>query len=233
MLEFNLKTITTKRSLNNEQLAVYITNQINIFFPDPFPIQQSEVLKAVEFAEERIFYCFHNILKKYFNDQEITNFNHLISDQYCMYLYMLSNTYYKETGEELLPTKLYLLNKTLHSVDIYFTSNLPDIFLLVHPLGTIIGRATFSDYFIAYQGCTVGCLNEGIFPTFKGKTIMYANSNVLGACTIGDNVCFAAGTMLINKDIEDNKIVLGQSPQLLIRSNNIQIENRPPFAYGK
>ena len=105
--------------------------------------------------------------------------------------------------------------------------------MLVHPLGTIIGRATFSDYFIAYQGCTVGCLNEGIFPTFKGKTIMYANSNVLGACTIGDNVCFAAGTMLINKDIEDNKIVLGQSPQLLIRSNNIQIENRPPFAYGK
>jgi serine O-acetyltransferase len=223
----------TIRSLGNQDLAAYISRQINNFFPDNNAITQAEVLKAIEISEERIFYCFQNIRKKYFHENDLTTFNHLITDQYCMYLYMLANFYYKETKEESLPTKLYCLNKALHSVDIFYTSNLPNIFLLVHPLGTIIGRANFSDYFIAYQGVTVGCLNEGTFPTFEGKTIMYANSSVLGGCTIGDNVCLAAGTSVINKNIEANKIVLGRSPQLIIRSNNMDIEQRPPFVYGK
>ena len=146
---------------------------------------------------------------------------------------MLSNCIYQQTGNEQLSTKLYYLNKALHSVDIFYTSQLPDIFLLVHPVGTIIGRAKFSDYFIAYQGCTVGCLNEGVFPTFEGKTIMYANSKVLGNCKIGNNVCFATDSTVINKDISANQVVLGKSPKLITRANRKDIEERPPYVYGK
>lgn len=233
MIKYNVDINNSIRSLKNEELAAYITNQLNHFFPDNQPVSENEVLKAIKISEERIFYCFKNINKKYFHEGGITHFNHLISDQYCMYLYMLANFYYRETKEEHLPTKLYYLNKTLHSVDIFFTTFLPDIFLLVHPIGTIIGRATFSDYFVAYQGCTVGCLNEEIFPTFEGKTIMYANSSVLGASVIGDNVCFAANTTVINENISANKIVIGSSPNLLLRPNSKSIEERPPFMYGK
>lgn len=233
MRRVDILSSKVERSLSNHQLAEYICQQINHFFPDPYPVQKDEVLKAIELSEERVFYCFGNIRKKYFNEVETIHFNHLISDQYCMYLYMLANHYHLSTGEIQLPTKLYLLNKALHSVDIYFTTQLPEIFLLVHPLGTIIGRAQFSDYFIAYQGCTVGCLNDGIFPTFEGKTILYANTSVLGNCKIGDNVCFAAGTMIVNKTIEANKIVMGQSPQIITRPNLKDIEQRPPFVYGK
>jgi serine O-acetyltransferase len=232
MKKFEVDLVKTIRSLSNEQLAAYITQQLNHFFPDNRPIAESEVLKAIQISEERIFYCFQNIRKKYFHIDGNTQFNHLISDQYCMYLYMLSNFYYRETKEEHLSTKLYYLNKALHAVDIFYTSHLPDIFLLVHPLGTIIGRATFSDYFIAYQGCTVGCLNEGVFPTFTGKTIMYANSSVLGNSVIGDNVCFAANSTVINKNIDANKIVIGSSPSLFTRPNTKTIEERPPFVYG-
>lgn len=233
MKRSDLLTSRIERSLNNHGLAQYICRQINHFFPDADPIQVEELFKAIELTEERAFYCFGNIRKKYFNEGDSIHFNHLISDQYCMYLYMLANHFHTVTGETHLPTKLYLLNKALHGVDIYFTTNLPEIFLLVHPIGTIIGRAQFADYFIAYQGCTVGCLNDGIFPTFEGKTILYANASVLGNCIIGDNVCFAAGSMVVNKNIEANKIVMGQSPELITRQNTKDIEHRPPFVYGK
>lgn len=227
-----LDTATIERSLNNQALARYISTQLNNFFPDDNPTTEHQLLEAIERAEERIYYCFSNIRKKYFHDNGITHFNHLISDQYCMYIYMLSNHVYRDSGDEALATKLYYLNKALHSVDIFYTSQLPDIFLLVHPLGTILGRAKFSDYFIAYQGVTVGCLNEGVFPTFEGKTILYANSKVLGDCTVGDNVCLAADTTVVNKDIPANKIVFGKSPQLKMTPNKKDIEERPPFVYG-
>lgn len=225
-------TATIKRTLSNQSLAKYISSQLNNFFPDENPTTEAQLFEAISRAEERIYYCFSNIRKKYFHDNGITHFNHLISDQYCMYLYMLSNHVYTDSGDEELATKLYYLNKTLHSVDIFYTSQLPDIFLLVHPLGTIIGRAKFSDYFIAYQGVTVGCLNDGIFPTFEGKTIMYANSKVLGRSTIGDNVCFAADSTVINKDIPANRIVIGRSPSLKLTVNSKAVEERPPYVYG-
>lgn len=219
------------RSLDNQQLAAYIAQQLNHFFPDSNRVESSCLLDAINQAEARVFHCFSNIRKKYFHDEGVTHFNHLISDQYCMYLYMLANSIHKNGGDAQLSTKLYYLNKALHSVDIYFTTKLPEIFLLVHPIGTIIGRGDFSDFFIAYQGCTVGCLNEGIFPTFKGKTIMYANSTVLGNSIIGDNVCFAADTTVVNQQIEANQIVFGKTPKLVLRENNKAIEQRPPYCY--
>ena len=227
-----LDTTTIERTLTNTSLAKYISSQLNSFFPDENLVTEMQLFDAILKAEERIFYCFSNIRKKYFHDNGKTHFNHLISDQYCMYLYMLSNHVYTDSGDENLATKLYYLNKVLHGVDIFYTSQLPNIFLLVHPLGTIIGRAQFSDYFIAYQGVTVGCLNEGIFPTFEGKTILYANSKVLGKCTIGDNVCLAADSTVINKDIPANRIVIGQSPSLKLTVNSKAVEERPPYVYG-
>jgi serine O-acetyltransferase len=218
--------------MNNQSMARYISTQLNNFFPDDNPTTENQLFDAIQNAEERIYHCFSNIRKKYFHHNGTTHFNHLISDQYCMYLYMLSNHVYTSSGEEELATKLYYLNKALHSVDIFYTTQLPSIFLLVHPVGTILGRADFSDYFVAYQGVTVGCLNDGKFPSFEGKTILYANSKILGDCTIGDNVCLAADATVINKDISKNKIVLGQSPELKITSNNKDIEQRPPFVYG-
>ena len=221
-----------KRTLENEMLAKYVSTQLNNFFPDDNLTTPQQLLEVINKAEERVFHCFSNIGKKYFYENGVTNFNHLISDQYCMYIYMLSNHIYQNGGDENLATKLYYLNKALHTVDIFYTSQLPEIFLLVHPVGTIIGRGNFSDYFIAYQGCTVGCLNEGIFPTFEGKTILYANSKVLGNCTIGDNVCFASDASVVNEDIPSNKIVIGKSPKLIVRPNSKSVEERPPFVYG-
>ncbi len=220
------------KSLDNIQLSKYIASQLNHFFPDEQLIDATELLNHINQAEERVYACLESIPKKYFTEAENTYFNHLQSDQYCMYLYMLANSIYKLEGINNISTKLYYLNKSLHSVDIYFTSNLPDIFLFVHPLSTILGRATFGNYFIAYQGCTVGCLNEGIFPTIGEHVIMYANASILGNCKIGNNVCIAAGVSVINREIPDNVIVLGTYPNYKFLENNKTIFERPPFVYG-
>lgn len=220
------------QSLDNKGLATYLSKQLNNFFPDNDEVTVPQMLSYVSAAEDRVYHCFNGIRKKYFNEGSVTKFNHLISDQYCMYIYMLANHIYKNGGEEHVSTKLYYLNKALHSVDIFYTTQLPSIFLLVHPIGTILGRAEFSDYFIAYQGCTVGCLNEGVFPVFKGRTIMYANSSVLGTSEIGNNVCFAAGATVANQSIPSNKTVFGSSPSISLRDNMKDIHDRPPYKYG-
>lgn len=219
------------KSLNNDELAGYITRQLNQFFPDNDVISQKEIERYINGVEEIAKKCFEGIPKKYFNENGTIHFNHLQSDQYAMYLYMLGRYIYETSGEIAIPTKLYYLNKALHSVDIYFRTELPTVFLFVHPLGSILGRAKFADYFVMYQNCTVGCLNEGIFPEFKGKVILYANSSVLGNSKIGDNVCIAAGTSVINTDIPSNSIVLGEYPNYIIKENKKDFFKRPPFFY--
>ena len=219
------------KSINNSQLAKYIASQLNHFFPDHNTVKEEKMLRYIDSAEDRVFKCFWGIKKKYFCEGEVVQFNHLISDQYCMYLYMLANVVHEQHGDTDVATKLYYLNKSLHSVDIFYTTQMPDIFLFVHPLGTIMGRATFGDYFVAYQGCTIGCLNEGIFPTLGEKVMMYANSSILGKSTIGNNVCIAAGVSVINTDVPNDVIVFGQYGAYKFAPNHKDYWKRPPYYY--
>jgi serine O-acetyltransferase len=220
------------KTLENDQLAKYVSSQLNLFFPDQNPVQADELLVWMNQAEERVFECFYGIKKKYFTEHETVYFNHLQTDQYCMYLYMLANFIYKNQGNLDLATKLYYLNKVMHSVDVYFTTDLPPVFLFVHPSGTILGRGKFHGRLVAYQGCTVGCLNEGIFPVFKGDVILYSHASVLGTCHIGHNVCIGTGVQVINTDVPDNTVVTGTYPNYQLRENRKSIVERPPFVYS-
>jgi serine O-acetyltransferase len=219
------------KTLSNKELAEYICSQLNNFFPDKDKLTSTALKALVDNTEEIAYKCFSQIPKKYFCENNQVFFNHLQSDQYAMYLCMLSRNASLFNANSSLASKIYYLNKALHSIDVYFRTELPEVFLFVHPLGSILGRAKFSDYFIMYQNCTVGCLNEGIFPTFTGKVILYANSSVLGNCNVGDNVCIASGTSLINTNVPDNTIVLGDYPNYIFKENNKDFFKRPPFYY--
>ena len=89
-----------------------------------------------------------------------------------------------------------------------------------HPVGTVIGRATFGNYFSFCQGCTVGN-NKGIFPIFGEYVTMLSDSKVLGNCNIGNNVIIGANAYIKDENIPSNTIVLGISPNLIIKPNNI------------
>lgn len=104
----------------------------------------------------------------------------------------------------------------MHSVDIYHEVELPSIFFLEHPVGTVLGRASYQDGFMAYQNCTVGG-NKGKYPTLGKSFRMMSGSKVLGDSVIGDNVTLAANTYVKDTNIPNGATVFGSSPNLIIK----------------
>ena len=52
--------------------------------------------------------------------------------------------------------KLYFLNKQMNGLDMFYAIELPKHFGAEHPVGSVMGRAKYSNGFFFYQGCTVG-----------------------------------------------------------------------------
>ena len=50
---------------------------------------------------------------------------------------------YHESNHTNLAAKVYALNKALHAIDVFYEVELPDLFCLQHPLGTMPGRARY------------------------------------------------------------------------------------------
>mgnify|MGYP003614139948 CR=1 FL=1 len=85
------------------------------------------------------------------------------------------------------------------------------MFLLVHPVGSVIGNATYGNYLAIYQNCTVGA-DKGEYPVFGEGTILYSRTTVLGASHIGDDVVFASNSVVGNADVPSHSLVVGQYP---------------------
>lgn len=201
----NLKV---RSSLHPAGLAAYAAAQVNAMFPDPQPVSAGELAAAVQGALARLEHCFSHIDNKYFFDGEQAVFNHLHGDQYAMWLYLLANELYRQGGSAATCSKLFLLNKALHGVDAFYEVELPSVFLLVHPMGTVLGRGTYSDFFVAYQRCGVGSNND-IYPTFGTHVTLRPGAAVLGACLIGDYCQIATESLVLDRDLPDHTLYIG------------------------
>ena len=116
--------------------------------------------------------------------------------------------------------QVYYLNKIMHANDWFYAIDLPVHFHCEHPLGSVLGRASYGDYLFVYQGTTIGGnRSHGAlsYPVIGNNVTMYANATVLGATNIGNNVLISAGTYLLSETIPDNCIVFGQSPEITIK----------------
>lgn len=195
--------------LLRKQLSLFLINDnevelINVIYP--------VVLKRVET-------CFSVSNNKHYHKNGETYFNPFHSGQWCIFLYYLSNSLYrKDVAYSKTCDKIYYLNRMLNSVDMFYEVDLPDIFMLDHPLGSVVGRGKFSNYFSFSQGITVGN-NKGIYPVFGENVKMFSNSKVIGNSCIGDNVVIAANTFVKDQNVESNLIVFGTSPNLIFKSN--------------
>ena len=127
------------------------------------------------------------------------------------------------------------MNKILNAVDIFYEIEFPTIWGVEHPVGSVMGRANYSDFFYFYQGCTVGTNNkysaDGSYvcyhPNIGVNVVMYSNSKILGSSNIGNNVIVSANTYIINQNVPDNSIVFGQSPNIkIILKEENEIKNR-------
>lgn len=191
-----------KLNLSIDDLQAYVFQQLNCFFPDDrLSAKEIKFRKALDQALERSEYCFRHVALKSFHHEGTTFFSHLHSDQYTLFLWFLSNSVWREFEDSELASKLFYLNKTLNGVVCMYDAEMPDIFLVVHGGGIVLGKASYSDFFVCYQGCTVGAIN-GVYPSFGKGVAMAPQSTVVGNCNVGSYSTIGNQALLRNKDLE-------------------------------
>lgn len=220
-------------SLEPGRLAAYVARQLEFHFPDG-AVAVDDLMPVMPAALERLRHCFAHIDNKYFFDGRQAVFNHLHGDQYAMWLYLLGNELHRQGGPVDLCSKLFLLNKALHGCDIFYEVELPDIFLLVHPVGTVLGRARYSDYFVSYQRVSVGS-NHDIYPTFGEYVTLRPGAAVLGACRIGSHCQIATDSLVLGRDLPDHSRYLGNPKTCVVKHEETvyPLWRRPAGITGK
>jgi serine O-acetyltransferase len=217
--------VTFTTSLSSVVLSNFVADLLNSHFPDGEVIDADELLDQLPLTLERLETCMAGIHRKYFNQDDIIEFNHLNSDHMATFLYLLANTIWKTTNNSRIPTKLFYLNKMMNSLDLYYSVQLPEVFFLVHPMGSVIGNAQYGNYLAIYQGCTIGAV-DGAYPKFGEGTILFAGATVLGNSVSGNNVTFAARSFVINTHIPDNSVVTGIFPEHKISTTTKTVRQR-------
>lgn len=149
-------------------------------------------------------------------------FDPMYTGTWAIFLYKLSRLLFLE-GNNKEAECIYYLNKVLHSVDWFYQTELPLHFMAEHLLGSVLGRARYSDYLFVYQGTTIGGNRKGdalYYPKVGENVVLYANATVLGNTLIGNNVIISANTYIINENIPNNCIVFGHSPNIIIKEQS-------------
>ncbi len=201
-------------SISNKKLVELVVTQIK----NLFGLEESEKQELCRFVGEalkKIEYCFSFCSNKYYRRDDSVFFNPLHSAQYAIFLYFLSRAL-SAGGNGILADKVYYLNRTLNAVDLYHEIELPDVFCLDHPIGSVMGRAKYSNFFSFLQNCTVGN-NRGVYPSFRENVALMAGATVLGNSHIGSNCIISANTFVIDQDVPSNSVVFGHSPDLVIK----------------
>lgn len=211
-------------SLPAERLSDYVVRLLQYHFPDDEPLEGwSPATFAL--ALQRCEYNFSHIRRKYYQDNGATLFDHLNADHMASFLYLIANTVWREEGCTQIATRLSYLNKVMHGLDLFYSVAMPEVFLLVHPVGTVLGNASYGNFLVVYQNCTVGAVGRD-YPAFGAGTILYSRSSVLGSCKVGDDVVFAANSAIVGLDIPDNSVVLGMYPNARVAANGQTVRQR-------
>lgn len=208
-----------KLEIAENKIFELVCKQINNLFILEDANEKKLIKEALPQAMERCEYCFSKSQNKYYRREGETFFNPFHSSQYSIFLYYLSNTVFTlDKAKTTLADRIYYLNKALNGLDLFYEVKMPKVFFLDHPVGSVLGRAKYDEYFSFTQNCTVGN-NKGVFPVIGRSVKMLSGSKILGHCHIGNDVIIAANTYIKDTDIPDCSMVFGSSPNLIIKPN--------------
>lgn len=181
---------------------------------------EASIDNALNACEDNFLHSTNKYFTRVIDGNREAYFNPFHSVQWMIFLYYLGNRIFRNGGGKICD-KLYYLNKLMNGIDLFYAIELPNHFGAEHPVGSVMGRAKYSNGFFFYQGCTVGGTEdkEGNihYPIIGENVRMYSNSSILGNCIIGRNVQVGAGAIVKNQDVPDDSIVFGQSPNLIIK----------------
>ena len=195
-------------SISENELADYVSRQCNYFFPDEETVKIGGVLRSsLDLALERTEYCFSRIRIKGYGEGKTAYFNHLHSDQYLTFLYYLSNSIWKLQPEyENVCRKLIMLNKALNSCWFSYKGNLPKVFYIGHPVGTVLGNACYGEFAVFMQNCTVTTPIEKK-NQMGDYLFMSAGSKIIGDEKIGNDVTLGVDTTVYRREVKDKTLI--------------------------
>jgi serine O-acetyltransferase len=202
----------TLRVKSLDDLITYTATQLNHLFPHEGLAHDIAELETIYLAALHRMRPILNAVRN-FTPHE---FNHFNSMQYATMLYLLANEHWKTHQNSTFADRLFCLNRSLSSVDLFYAVNMPEVFFMSHGLGAVMGNATYGNGFVFFQNTTVGRVGENR-PIIGENVIMYPNSMVTGRSVIGDNCVISAGCMVHNKRIPDGMLVFMQGHELIMK----------------
>lgn len=132
-------------------------------------------------------------------------------DDEILKLYRMARAQFLD-GNVRRATELYAEIRQYHACELYYEVELPSILRFIHPLGSVLGRATYADHLVVYQQVSVGSDVDGGRPTFTGPCVLFPGSKIIGNVKVGANVWVTAGTIIEARPghpiaIPDNRVV--------------------------
>jgi serine O-acetyltransferase len=208
---------TNYHNSQNSKLAEYIAIQLNNIFPEhSIKDDESRIHPFVDKAVQRM----QPILKsvKLFQSEGFNKFNSL---QYATFLYLLSNEVWAAGSDTVMADRLFLLNRTLNSLDLFYKVKMPKVFFLSHALGTVLGNVDFGTNLVVFQNVTVGRVGSAM-PKLGANVILYPGSSVTGNSIVGNNCVIGAGVSVDNMEVPDNTVAIKQDgiTRLKVRVKN-------------
>lgn len=102
---------------------------------------------------------------------------------------------------------------------------MPNIFILAHPVGSVIGNAKYSDGLYISQNVTINTHTDegGKLDLTIGKgCFMGVGAKIIGNKPIGDRVSIGVDTLIYNRKIEDDSVcVRNEKGESIVRRSDI------------
>lgn len=188
-------------SLNPNVLAEYVARQLANFFPDGHDARPS-IQQGMPAALARVRHCVSQVRGW------PADFDPLHSAHNATFLYYLANEVGVVQADHATATRLFLLNKALNGLELFYDLAMPEVFALSHTTGLVFAKATFGNQLVFHQNCTVGRKADDQRPVFGNRVVMFPGSMVIGHCRVRDNTVIAPGVRLIETDTPGDCYVL-------------------------
>lgn len=211
-----------KMTLSKDELSVYTQKQLDFYIPDGYAIDEKCWTEAIDTALQRCDSCFKHIIIPQYRSRENGEslFSHLHRDQYATFIYFLGNTIWLHYHDRWLCDKLLNLQSILHSFFLSYKCEMPNVFVLAHPVGSVIGNAKYSDGLYICQNVTINTHTdaEGNPDLFLGKgVVLETGATIIGNKPIGDRVTIGPNVLIHNEKIDSDYTCVSERGKVIIR----------------
>lgn len=195
------------------QLADYVMHQLDHLFPhapNGAELLQAHVPGALQRIKPILSAC------KAFRQDAFDHFN---SMQYATFVYLLANELWQHgAGQEqfALCERLFLLNKALAGLDLYYKIAMPEVFFLSHGSGSVLANTEYGNKLVLFHNVTVGRYGESR-PTIGQHVILFPGVIVAGNSMIGNGAVISAGLSIINQAVPDDCVVFAGPAGLVFK----------------